>query len=224
MAPEPDIHVPLGTAGSSGTEVPPDEVEQEVTDYLTVAEVAALAGITDRAVRKRIAQGKLAAVREADGSWRVPADAAHAYARPGTGSGTSSSDPGTSGSVPPGTDSSGGTAVPQPSPEIFAAAFSELLHRHEAALVRLGQLEATRERLQLTAGDLEDQLTTARARIAELEALVPNPAPTTEPDTAEPISASEPARRPWWSRLWSKSATRPDAPAGGASTGAEPTA
>jgi hypothetical protein len=213
MTTVPPASPPPGTDPGSGAEVPQEALEGEVIEYLSVAEVADLAGVTARAVRKQITAGKLDAERSPDGSWRVPADAAERYRN---GSGTSSTTRGSSGSQrfrDAGEVRHHGTAE-----------FLELLHRHEGALVRLGQLEAERERLQLTAGQYEERAATAEAELTEVrDDLAAAQARVEALEAAEAARAAEPARRSWWPFGRSKGHTGPDSAPAGPIPGLPPT-
>jgi hypothetical protein len=149
--------------------------------FLGVAEAAELAGVGARAIRRALHERRLAG-QQIDGRWVVDADALEAYRhrvaeRASGAGGTGRAGTARAGAGP----GSGNGAEPVP-----ADLYRELLHRHEAAVMRLGQLEAEAERL--------------RERVRVLEAGEPEPEAPPEVATSPPEPEAPPpeARRPWW--------------------------
>ncbi len=123
---------------------------------LTVARAAALAGVNPRTIRKAISAGKLQATRDQAGAWQIEEHDARAYAETRSAQGPSRAADG-----PTGPGRSEGREGP-----LLVSALNELMIRHEAAAVRIGQLEAERERLQITAGESDALKDAARRAVS----------------------------------------------------------
>jgi excisionase family DNA binding protein len=161
------------------------------TEHLTLAEAAHRVGLSPRALRRAVNEGRLQG-EQVGGRWLVRPEALDDYAerarfrrRDGDGR-----------------VADAGATVP-------AELMADLLHRYESALVRLGQLEAERERLHTSAAEL-DQVRAerdaareeARSLRAALEARERNDVWTARPVLGEVPPAVEPApeRRTRWRR------------------------
>jgi len=157
---------PSGTVPEPGTNfgsAEPDEVE-----VLDVSEAARRAGLSERGIRRALAEGRLEGSRDEAGRWWTTAVALERFVeeRPARNEFRNERPAGTS----------SGT-VPEPRPELteLIALLRDLTLRHEAACIRLGAVEAEAERL--------------RARVVELEAGTVEEAPEV---------TEMPVRRRWW--------------------------
>lgn len=121
---------------------------------LTVAEAAGELGITEKAVRRRIERGVLVSVMGPDRRRRIPASALGLN----------------------GNGASGGAGAPNGAPRVVqqttggiqAVYGPELLERLE----RLARENGALRQIEIVAGDREQRLIEAAARILELEALL----------------------------------------------------
>jgi hypothetical protein len=149
-----------------------------------VAEAAERAGISARGLRKALAAGRLEGRRDAEGRWHTTAQALARFLAEGNRGRPSG---------PAGTGAGPGAAQ---GPELVPAQLlRDLVQRHEAACLQLGQLQA--ENAQL------------RSRVLELEA-----GPVVEGEAvgadAEAVGTGTHAvpRRPWWAP-WRRPAPQP---------------
>ena len=163
----------------------------------SVPEAARLLGISERAVRKRIVAGSLAAERAGSGPWRVRLGAARAVPV-GTGGGT--------GAVPIEAEYHNVNEVNAP-PSVALVPLAAVADQLQGLADRLAELAERNEGLALEVGQLRERTATQQGTIAELRerlatAEAASAPPASPPVPAPPDTPNAPVAAPgFWQRL-----------------------